>query len=967
MAIDPVSLAVTVALTAAQMAMTASQHIEGPRVTDLNATVADYGTPVNYFKGTRWLTCPCFWAEDIREQKKRRKTKAGKFTEYNYFGTWAVHVADHAIAGIARIKFDGHLVYDANSPEQLFELGDDYDLAASLRFYFGTPDQLPDPRMQATVEAERGEGTCPAYRNQSFIVFEDIPLEKVGNRMPIVTVEAGHGGVVQAPIVLLDFENGIYTLNGETVTAADLIEEDPLGYGPFALTDIVPGTGWVMRGGVYNSTARLTDAATTAIGNDATFYTRFNTDLETLGLGEGVSIALYSYNGSETIGSIWSVLNGDTSDFHVYRFGVEGLIEGTPVLDTLVEGVEYNWEVRLDNDTARATSTLAGDTVSIDHTAYGPAATSYNFDMSRVNVTTELPPGSVVVSRISIGAQPPPVDSGDPDAGTALLSEVLADLCLRAGLSADDFDFSQLDTIEIDGFSWSQGSVKQIAAPLMDVFDFDIRPHDFKIEALLRGGTPQGTITDFAKAEPRHALDVTADSDLPRRVFFNFADIDSDQQTNTAVSQRRAEDVSTSREMTLDLTTLAMEPARARRYTDRYLRRQWFGRTKGSSTLTRQHLAIEPGDVWTPVFDGLPVTMVCTKLTIAADGTMPVEWKADVPGLNTLSSAPGAPALGIPPATIYAASATEGAVLDLPLLVDAHDQTVPFAYIAASPTEPGKAWPGAQFAQSDTGETESFVSDWDSLGSIEASEMGTVTDGLPDALPWVFDNGSTVEVVIYGGELVSTTEADMIEDGTLNLAAIGSEVVQFRTATLTAPYTYTLSGFLRGRRGTEWAMPDHVAGERFVLLAAAKKHALGASEIGDTDSYIAHTIGKAANEADAFDLTYTGASHKPYAPVDPVVAQSGADWAVNATRRTRVGGTTLNGQDVPLGETSEAWELDILDGSTVVRTIAATSLPVTYTEAQQIEDFGSPLGSAPNGRLYQMNPALNLRGYPLAI
>jgi hypothetical protein len=92
---------------------------------------------------------------------------------------------------------------------------------------------------------------------------------------------------------------------------------------------------------------------------------------------------------------------------------------------------------------------------------------------------------------------------------------------------------------------------------------------------------------------------------------------------------------------------------------------------------------------------------------------------------------------------------------------------------------------------------------------------------------------------------------------------------------------------------------------------------------------------------------------------------SGADLTFTATRRTRIGGASLNGQDVPLGQASESWSLDILDGPDVVRTITGTSLPLTYPEAAQIADFGSAQASVA-ARLYQVDPTLSLRGYPLA-
>jgi hypothetical protein len=57
-------------------------------------------------------------------------------------------------------------------------------------------------------------------------------------------------------------------------------------------------------------------------------------------------------------------------------------------------------------------------------------------------------------------------------------------------------------------------------------------------------------------------------------------------------------------------------------------------------------------------------------------------------------------------------------------------------------------------------------------------------------------------------------------DAGANACLIGSEIVQFRDASLVSAGVYTLKGLLRGRRGTEASMTGHASGERFVLLRA---------------------------------------------------------------------------------------------------------------------------------------------------
>ena len=93
----------------------------------------------------------------------------------------------------------------------------------------------------------------------------------------------------------------------------------------------------------------------------------------------------------------------------------------------------------------------------------------------------------------------------------------------------------------------------------------------------------------------------------------------------------------------------------------------------------------------------------------------------------------------------------------------------------------------------------------------------------------------------------------------------------------------------------------------------------------------------------------------PWSPVHVVGSRNGSgDLAITWIRRTRFGGVWTDGTDVPLNEETESYSVDILNGSTVVRTIAATSPAATYTAAQQTADFGSAQ-SAIAVKVYQLS------------
>ena len=102
-------------------------------------------------------------------------------------------------------------------------------------------------------------------------------------------------------------------------------------------------------------------------------------------------------------------------------------------------------------------------------------------------------------------------------------------------------------------------------------------------------------------------------------------------------------------------------------------------------------------------------------------------------------------------------------------------------------------------------------------------------------------------------------------------------------------------------------------------------------------------------------FTYTGKKFRPYSPVDIVGNRDGsANLTITWKRRTRVDGEWRDGVDVPLGEESEQYEVDILNGATVVRTIATTSETASYTAAEQTTDFGATQSSV-SVNLYQIS------------
>lgn len=274
-----------------------------------------------------------------------------------------------------------------------------------------------------------------------------------------------------------------------------------------------------------------------------------------------------------------------------------------------------------------------------------------------------------------------------------------------------------------------------------------------------------------------------------------------------------------------------------------------------------------------------------------------------------------------------------------------------------------KAWPGALLYQSsDGGATYQAIATLTARATLgrTLTALGSYSGGN------TVDESSTVNVRLLYGTLVSVGYAGLLEGA--QAALIGDELVYFRNAVLNGDGTYTVSGFLRGRRGTEAKITGHTANERFVFLtpSTVSRIAQETADIGRTRLYKAVTSGATLSSAAAQSFTNEGAALKPYAPVQFGGGRA-ADGALllQWVRRGRLSGEWRDGVDVPLSEASEAYEVEIYSAGfgAVLRTISGLTTPqATYSAAQQVADFGAVQPSL-CVRVYQVSATVG-RGYP---
>ncbi|MBV8938337.1 MAG: glycoside hydrolase TIM-barrel-like domain-containing protein [Alphaproteobacteria bacterium] len=541
--------------------------------------------------------------------------------------------------------------------------------------------------------------------------------------------------------------------------------------------------------------------------------------------------------------------------------------------------------------------------------------------------------------------------------GVSSLAAIVADLCARAGLQPADYDVSAI-TDQVEGFAvGAQQSIRASIQQLEQGYFFDTCESDGVLKFIPRGGTPALSITDDmlvpqAQNGASRLLSITRaqELELPQRVNVVYMSRLSNYQPATQYSARA---VTRSRQAATVSLPLVFADQVAKTVADTTLFTLWVSRVAYAFRLPMRYAALDCADVIDVTAEGVTHRMRVTSVTLAAPGMLHVEAVAEDISAYDFYTPPGQGENGTGSITPLAATLLD--MLDMPALPGDAAAALTLRYAAAGSTA---NWPGAALYRSDDGGG-SFQP---VLDITTQAAMGTAVTALGSGPYCVFDETSAVTVALAHGQLQSIPRLSVLNGG--NAALLGNELLQFTTATLLSAGQYRLSGLLRGRQGTEWAIGTHAAGERFVLLdGSLAQQAVPPHLLNLPRFYKPVTFGGTLDGTQALGNTYTGICAKPYAPSQVQGARDGSgNLTISWVRRTRVSGEWQDYVDVPLNEGAEAYEVDILQSGAVVRTLSGLSAPSAgYTAAQQASDFGGTQSSV-SVRVYQLSAVVG-RGY----
>lgn len=946
---------------------------------------------------------------------------------YSYSATFHLALCEGPIAGVRRIWCGDNLIYNAGSSD-LETIIASNEAAKGWKLYLGTDDQLPDPRYEADlgvgqVSAHRGLAYIAFYDFK----LADYSNSLQGAQFKVEVVMAGKGTQLITDTTLQattpvtwesgasfrDDFRGVSFLSRRAVGSADVGELNLGRYsyeGPFVIEsnlDNVAARGCVSYDGDMWIASLTNDIFSTTIFRRASDYHYFSIAADRLVRGIRKAgeeyILLFTGGGAGTSGTFTSAgkatvfsTGGIVYDSIPATAGFRINTSGDQLHEFRLVSNSLTWHTYDDelNFIAQHSAIIPGDAIENVTTAFASNGIGTQSCMRNgvVYLCIEILGGYRIVALSPSGViddYTVSATSGiaalsafymlsefdgyivngprfiqfrrSPGGNGVSLSDVVSAECERSSLLlAPDIESSGLSNL-VRGYRVSGGSIRSALEPLQLAYPFDVRQRGYSLQFLPRGGAVNFSVSysDLgANGNEILAQSREMDTQLPARTAIKSLDAAREYAIGEQYSERLNTEAVNKVDREMPLVLNANEAAGIAEMLNFV---PWLERTDFSFSLPPTYRFAEPGDILTLELPESLYQLRLDEVNETQGGRVECKAKPNSASLY-LPNASGSE--GVPPAgTIPLLGPAIFIPLDIPVVDETLQDAVGFVGVMTGESD---SWPGGLAVRSnDGGQT------WAELQAYSGpATLGLATNTLPASNCTLIDNRS-LTVGVISGEFESITRDQMLSG--LNYAAYGVdgrwEIVRFQSATIIASGVYLITGFVRGERGTEWATGLHQVGDYFILLDDPDNAFIGAPVESLTleRQYRGVTSGASLDDADDVFFAYQGVNLEP---LSPVYAKGTRDVSGNLsgqfTRRSRLSSSWwANGVSAPVGEASESFEIDVMSGTTVVRTIISSSPAFSYSAANQTTDFGSPQSSI-SFKIYQLSAIVG-RGYPLEV
>jgi Putative phage tail protein len=481
----------------------------------------------------------------------------------------------------------------------------------------------------------------------------------------------------------------------------------------------------------------------------------------------------------------------------------------------------------------------------------------------------------------------------------------------------------------VAGFVAKGDSVRSVLAALDVVVPLHVRTTGHKMTLAEVGVVVPNPARDdlgAAQGEERKALFETerpSSASIPSRLSLAYAAPERDYQPGLERVRREAP----GRREEVVALPLTLTPQQASALAERAMAARWSVRATARIAVPWRFLTIVPGALL--VVPGLSGRWMVSARSLSG---MVVTLDLVRPPETLLALSPADAGRGVfevdqihGPTTLV--------LLDLPVL-DGGVVAAPIVVAAAAGVSPG--WRSAALLQS-VGNGAS----WQEAGPTAPSAiLGHSVSVLPPGTAFVVDRVNTLDVQLLNtGMSLHAADDDGLLNG-VNLAAVGQELIQFQSATLLAPGHYRLSGLLRGRGGTEWAMRGHSSAEPFVLLDRTALLPLNVLANVPSVRVLASGVGDVTSPAEA-SLSAPGSALLPPAPAHLRQSTQNGNAVFRWTRRSRNGWGWADYVDAPLVEESERYRVVVMPDIGLQRSFEVATASWTYTATDRANDVAA--------------------------
>ena len=480
-------------------------------------------------------------------------------------------------------------------------------------------------------------------------------------------------------------------------------------------------------------------------------------------------------------------------------------------------------------------------------------------------------------------------------AGVAKLTVggIVRDVCLKSGVLTDaDIDITGLNSDTLVGYMIDRETTgRDVIKQLATGFLFDGYESDYKLKFRSRGNNPVVTIPENWIGRNSDGIvvkeTITQELEMPMRVTVNHYDTSRDHQQGSQTMKRKAGPVPTmwtNKEDIIDLP-ITWTPDEAKQCADKILKMQWANRFGYAMELPWRYLKYDPTDVATVnLDDGTVYTMRMTEVNIGADFSIEATAVSEK-ATAYVSTAKGSVGEA-PPQMIPGSFPAFPIIINTPLLRDIDYDTSQNSACYLSAGSNAITFGGAAIFMDDG-------YDFTAVGVVSNESItGFVQNKLPATKAYESTDDDTILIVRLNDPdsvLESVSQDDMLNNF-VNAALIGKEIIQFRDAVKQMDGSWHLSGIIRARRGTNYAVNTHSDGETFLLLdeEAITRFYRPPSDYEISREFKAVPTGTLIEDAIGYPTALSPRDLMPYTPEDIKISDDDTTVTVTMSRRSRV-------------------------------------------------------------------------------